>query len=906
MPAATRKKKRAAEEEPDDIAAAPPPRRRRRWLFSTTIMLGLPTVIWFAPVVASWGPVLNRIVSTATSDLHGAVSIGSASLGWMSPVVLRDIHVSDEHGKEIATVAMVASGKSLFALLTSPNDLGEFKVDRPQVDLVIRDRGSNVEDAVGPMVREATEKRPQQATGIVLSIIDGVANIDDAEAGRQWQIDELNCEVTVPADFSQALAVAASGRVNPGQTPGRLSFNLKAQPGAATDGNTTADKAEANTPPLATGQGEFALTSQGLPLELMEPIARRLSAGTELSGVLDANFKGQWNFTAAGAPRAEVIGQVTATQLMLVGPLVGDDRLRLNSISIPCDIVRDGGRLEIRRCELQTDVGQLTCTGTIEQLDKLDPSVVKSIWNVLPHAEGEIKGALDLAKLSQVLPATLRVREGMTIEEGSVNLDLTCGAATGTWSSSGRIETTRLVATEQGRQITWDHPLSVTVSGHDTPQGPVIEALNGQSDFLKFEGSGTPEFFGLTANFELQRLTEELQQFLDLGELRIAGDGFGRLNWKRAPDDSFALDAQLQATNFFLSRPGRPAWSDPQLTINAAAKGQLAGREVKAVESATLQVAAATDEFTVNLISPVTEPNEQTPWPIDAHLQGDLTRWMARVEPWSTGGGHGWDVGGQADVVTTLRYTSEIVEVQKCQADFGQLHVWGPNLFLDEQRLRVIGNGQLNVPAGSLTLKDITLTATDMAGRVQDVQLALDPAKGSSRVGQAELQGNLATFSRWIQDPRQPPTMQVSGLMAASLRADLNERSPALDLTVTVDDLAAVPRSGQPWRERQLRLTASATYDQASDTLQLARVELDGDLAKLAAAGRVERWSKDRAISLAGKTDYDLEKISVLLQPYYNGHIRATGRESRDFSLAGILRPVPGDERAAPLPNQWA
>ena len=131
-----------------------------------------------------------------------------------------------------------------------------------------------------------------------------------------------------------------------------------------------------------------------------------------------------------------------------------------------------------------------------------------------------------------MLPATLRVRNGMQIEEGAVHVDVQSGPQNGQWACTGRLETTRLMATEQGRQISWDHPLLVTVAAHDTPQGPVIEQLNGQSDFLKFEGSGTPEFFGLTANFELARLAEELGQFLDLGELKLAGDGWSRLTWK--------------------------------------------------------------------------------------------------------------------------------------------------------------------------------------------------------------------------------------------------------------------------------------------------------------------------------------------------------------------------------------
>ena len=176
-------------------------------------------------------------------------------------------------------------------------------------------------------------------------------------------------------------------------------------------------------------------------------------------------------------------GQIAVSRLVIASPALGEDRLRMNSVHIPCSIIREGRRLEIHRCDLESDFGQLTCTGAIENLDALGPSWVRSLWNVLPHTSGEIKGTLDFAKLSRVLPATLRVREGMQIEEGAVNVDFISGLENNNWACSGHLETTRLVAREQGRQVAGEHPLLVTVSGRDTPQGPVIEKLSGESGF---------------------------------------------------------------------------------------------------------------------------------------------------------------------------------------------------------------------------------------------------------------------------------------------------------------------------------------------------------------------------------------------------------------------------------------
>ncbi|HEY4309833.1 MAG TPA: hypothetical protein VGN12_10315 [Pirellulales bacterium] len=876
--ASTKKAKQSASQ-----AAAAAPVRRRRWWLRSTVLIGLPALLWFAPVITGFGPVLNSVVGIASRDFKGTITIGGASLGWISRVVLHDIEVQDADGKPMASIPQIASDKTLFALLASPSNLGRFQIDHPQVNVILRERDSNVEDAVQAWSSQNPDQ-PSAAHRVGFSVVveQGVATIEDTVAGRSWQIDDFNCDITVPRDPGQDLAITAAGRVAPGEPQGQFSLQVKITPGQPREPEND------TTNPLLTGHGEFALVAQGFSLELLEPLLRRASERGELAGVLEANVQGQWNTETADTPRGELNGQINVSRLALAGPWVGDDRLRMDSIVVPCTLVREGKRLEIRRCDIQSDVGQLTCTGTIDDLGALNSTWVKSLWDVLPHCESQVQGALDLAKLSRVLPATLRVREGMQIDEGAVHVDLRSGPQNGQWGLTGRIETTRLLATEQGRQVSWDHPLLVTVAAHDTPQGPVIEQLNGQSDFLKFEGSGTPEFFGLTANFELGRLAEELGQFLDLGELKLAGDGWSRMTWKRATDDSFEADVELQATNFVLARPNRPAWTDAKLGVTAAMRGHLTGKEITQVDTARVEVVSATDDFNASLVSPVSNTGPKTDWPVEAHLRGELARWLARVEPWFAPP-PGWDISGQIDGVSTVHVSEETVTIEKCQADLTQLHAWGPTLFIDEPRMRVLASGTIKPAVQALLITDATLTSADVGGRVQDASFVANSPTGIEHIGQADLQGNLATLYRWTHDPRQAASVQVSGLLACTLKADLSERSPGLDMSVTVDNLAAATPGGQSWREKQLRMVANATYDEPNDIVQLANFEVNSEAVRLNATGKVERWSRERLLTLNGTTQYDLEKISILLQPYVNNEVRVTGRESRSFSLAGPI-----------------
>src|SRR5262245_55616988 len=96
----------------------PPTSRRRRWLkrllpLATLLVLG----VWFAPAVIAKTELRNRFARQALANLHGSVEVGSASLGWFSPVELRDVTIRDEAGRTVVSVPKVTSQKSLFALV---------------------------------------------------------------------------------------------------------------------------------------------------------------------------------------------------------------------------------------------------------------------------------------------------------------------------------------------------------------------------------------------------------------------------------------------------------------------------------------------------------------------------------------------------------------------------------------------------------------------------------------------------------------------------------------------------------------------------------------------------------------------------------------------------------------------
>ena len=80
------------------------------------ILLGLLIAPWVASQLIS-GSVTEEWLS---SQIPGNLKIGDASIGWQSPIMLNDVSLSDDSGKEIAQVKAVTSNQSFWDLFRRP------------------------------------------------------------------------------------------------------------------------------------------------------------------------------------------------------------------------------------------------------------------------------------------------------------------------------------------------------------------------------------------------------------------------------------------------------------------------------------------------------------------------------------------------------------------------------------------------------------------------------------------------------------------------------------------------------------------------------------------------------------------------------------------------------------------
>ena len=78
-----------------------------------------------------------------------------------------------------------------------------------------------------------------------------------------------------------------------------------------------------------------------------------------------------------------------------------------------------------------------------------------------------------------------------------------------------------------------------------------------------------------------------------------------------------------------------------------------------------------------------------------------------------------------------------------------------------------------------------------------------------------------------------------------------------------------------------------ATYDSATDQLDVSSLDIQSNTLRAAVNAKVARLSTAADANLTGTVDYDLAQITPLLRPYLGDGIQLAGREQARFALAG-------------------
>ena len=892
------------------------PSRRRWFLWRGAILLALLAALaHFAPAILATTGLWKTVLAIAVPALSGKVDAGSISLGWFSPIVIKDLTVRDLDGEVLAQVGSLRSEKTLLDLARNQADLGKFTVDSPQAVIVLRADGSNVEDLLALLVKEF-EKKENKPTGAIpafsLELTRGRIELIDRISARDWQLAGLELKLDFPAAPQEARTGSLSAIVSrlgengdaksDKQLASEIAATLSWQPSAAAEGK-----------PAGLGAGKLTCDVKSLPVELAEGPLRRFVADLRPAGPLSGTLVYEWKDDLA-AQRLD-ISKVSSPQLSLASPTyLGSDKPALELTSASGGVELTGKRVLVDQLEVRSSLAALSASlaGEAPSLDLA--GILAALQSSRKEDGAQLAGQVDLAALARQLPTTLRLRADTRITEGLLDFSLKSGLAKGERAWQASASTSRLVAETAGRRIAWQQPVEFSATARQTKTGFVIDELLGKASFANLQGGGTLDAGSLSAQADLDKLVAELGQFVDWTGIDLAGQMRADVKWQRGQQDAFTASAETSVQNFQLAAPGIRPWQERDLRLTAQAQGTADTTGIKQIASANLSVISGADQLTASLQKPVTQFSTAGPFPLAYTLQGDLATWLPRLQtvaPLS-----GWQISGGIEAEGSGEFSMGRVVIAPTKVTLTQLSAASDRLSIREPKVVVEAAGTYDQEAGTFTSNNTTFASSALAFRADDLKASFGK-EGMSLSGHVEYRAKLEVLSSWLGAPQYPRTWQLGGDVVGGADARMEKGVVQASLSTEIENLAYSTRTspgGTPtalrgrdpagleatpaaasspwqvaWSEPKVSISGEGSFDPKSDRLELRAARFDSAALVLAAAGNVDEVSKQCKTALQGEISYDMAGITQKLQPILGKTLRLTGQEQRKFSLTGPL-----------------
>ncbi len=497
-----------------------------------------------------------------------------------------------------------------------------------------------------------------------------------------------------------------------------------------------------------------------------------------------------------------------------------------------------------------------------------------------------------------MLPETLRIREGTEITSGKVQLAVASSRQDGEPVWSGEIAASHLGALADGKSLVWENPLAVTFAARQSAAGIVVDRAECTSSFLHVNAAGSIDDLTATASFDLARLLDELQQFADLSELHLAGQGEAKLVLKRSAGDKFTADGQFAARGFqFVPIAGGQPWKEDKLVATLELGGQFENETLRRIDRATLTVDVGSERLGAQLREPIVEPANAA-WPLQCSWRGNLQPWTTRLQ--TCLGLSGWDLRGAGNAQAVVTCSRKAIEVDHAKVDFAQLQVWGPGWFVSEPVASLTCEGRWDVDGRRGEVRQARFNAGTTSAVVTNAVLQT-PVEGWKLDGGSALVGvDLATLYRWRRDPRVAPAWRVSGRLAAEAELKHDASQTAARVNGTIDQLVMVDLTQRgtgtaagTWQEPRITLAALGTYRPQIEQLQLDQLQLASAALRCDAKGKVPLSEQGGDLDVSGTLQYDWQQLAPLWRPYLGDGVQIAGQQTRKFSLGGRLTGSP-------------
>jgi hypothetical protein len=853
----------SAKPQSQTVQPAAPPRKRRHLALRLVliVLVALVALVALAPTIASFGVFRRYALGLASDRLSAGIAAESWSLSWLGSQEVRGLSIALPDGANVARADRVAVDQGLVSLWQHRDHPGTVRVEQAELWSQGLSRWITSLSAKPPAPPPtappppAAGKPPLLPSAIVLDNVTVHAGADTVRISHARLADDPSDERLV--QFDAAWELLHAGARGSGSVKGTLDGLRADWRGAGALG--------------ASAQ----VAGEGLPLDVLSAMAADFGVPIEGGGMVSVNALVTRGRTGDFSAQGECQGKT----VWVTGQVLQGDRPTFDSFRLAGRVTRAGDKFDVERLRFETAAVDTTANVTFSIPSAGGP----------PVGSGTANLRIDLAALARMLPKTISLQAGTSVDAGTLTaaLAMESGGAKAPATLRLTADLSDLRGRRDGKPIALEpvhlvldvlRALSPEPTAAGAPKEPPLlqtlsfRKLDLTGAFGSVKAAGRLEEFQLDAQLDLAKATEDLGRFVDLKGYGAAGTLAAHVTSQGSLADRIALATQANLKNVSVSLGEGRRWQEPQATLNA--KGTLAfdaKRELTAV---------ALDSFlfdgqTAYLDTKGTLALTEGAWAADADADanGEVARLasLANLALGAPAGGQAPEAAGWRNIVTNLTRAGAAArwgvvgkakgslagslkfavraELKDLQVPYGRGQRWTePHASLDAA-------GALAFDAGQ-NLTGATLDKLAFAGT--GVQLAaggsVAKAEGSwTYRGQPKLDADvprLADLASLVLDAATaaPPTRAVAA--APPVRAVAAKDPPPDRAAQVAAQLAAAGRG-------KLHLDAQVEGDTAKFIDAKGLTFTATDLAAPALAGITTKPLKAAEVRVSGPARYD-------------------------------------------------
>ena len=872
--------------------------RSRVFVFCGFLIL-LAAVVFFLPAILINTPLKQTAIDWATSDLNGTVEIGNVSTGWLSPVELTQSSLKDKDGNEIAAVEKITTSSTLLGLLTG--NYGSIVVEKPTLDLTLRTDGSNFEDVIANYLNADNKSSSTSIPALNVKIKNGVIGLNSDLLPGKTVIENFDSDIWLS---SQDAALLATVQIN-GSTGSLVS-------------NVTIDRGNSE---LVGESIELSVDCDQLSLDSFAPVLTRLLG--------PSNMAGQVNGSAIITKHNEVydidFSKFETTQFAFVAPEILDtDQISSLKSTASGKISTNFTQVVAREFKMESEFARIAADGEfdIDQINSLSAGSEKR------HSNFQFDGVVDLAQVASMLPATMRIRDGVQMQSGRLHLTASSRYENGNPRLVFNADAANLNFEVNGREISWNKPLRAVAVASMQQHQMIVEDVRLESDFINISGNATRTSGKLNIKGDLQKVLGQVAQLIDTAGLAVAGVADGQLQWntrsntatsKTEPTMPIELIASFNIVNPQFEMPGMKPWREPQMDVafNAACRLS-ADNSIHAIESASLEARIGNEQFSGVLSQPISDFQNNSKFQLNCATSGSVAKWLASAR--NLVEFPQFFCEGNLNSKYVLTVNPQAVRLNQIQFESTDFQFNGFALNIREPKISGRGNLKYDLNTGSVSFTKSRVSSPSFAATTEKLDLQLTDKILAGGILNFRADANRA--SNWIGFSLPGDSVRWEGVASGTMTFRPGNGRFEGDLAAVIKDMVFVQpvaeanptsstnqlvgnqtRYSEVWREPDLNVSSTIALSEDFNDLSLSGLNIRSKTADIRLNGSVQDLANSMRADLQGQWKVQWNAVNQTVNELAGDVIKFQGSKWQPLHIRG---PLYSKEAYQWIPNQLA